>query len=1118
MAINIGDLIATLSLDDRLSKGLMAAGEATANLGKGMMVAGGAATALGGAVLAAIGPSIKAAADYETAMNKIKALTIASSEDVAKWGRDILQLSTVVGKSPKELGDALYFIASSGQTGATGFEILTTSAKMAALGMGQTEEIARALVSAVNAYGPANLSAAQAGDILTRSVIEGGAQADEYAAVLGRILPIASALGVGLDEIGAFMATFTRLGVKGSEAATALRGALSALAAPGKQASEALAALGLSGEILRQKLSDEGLVSVLELLMEKTKGNIGELDKIIPNIRALTGVLGVAGKQGGEYARILGTIKDSHGQLESAFGEWGKTTAAQWAQLQAALQSAAVELGTALLPLVKEIIPYLKSMAEAVRDAIKWFAGLSEGTRTLIGNLLLFGGPALLAVGAMVTMLGQLGMAIAALSMGGPILAGIGTAIGAVVLAIGTLVIVEQATAWFLDLVPGVRALTTAFVDLAMQATGAQWVLNAYNDHLKKGKEASAGWTEAERAAYNAHVQSLGARASAGAALAKQTQATDKLAAATKGATAVEKAAKSITDADVAAKLRAKTTTETLAKATTAYGEVVTDIVLAKRILAIEEATSEAGMKKSAEAAKKAKEETARLNYELAGQAFALDQSTESLNRYLAVWVDFKPLDLTADIAALNEALGEGPPMADVLGPAIAQGARDAAKALDKVGQKVRDIRFQGLIEGFAIFAGMIGGDAGAMIQTLGNIGREFAEIGKMEAGAAKNAALLNAALTALGEIGAMLSNSTTPAVQKFGGALQGAAAGAKLGTAILPGWGTAIGGIVGGIFGFINAGQKLRKELEGIKTEFVKSMGGLDELKLKALQAGVSIEEIFKAKSKNTLLAAIDEVKAKLELWGEANEKLQAAIEKYGITVSELGPKFAQQQMDKRALDLVQDWKLLAAAGVQVATLVEKMGPDMAKFVEESLKAGTKIPFAMKPMIDALWQAGKLLHEDGTAFTEAEYKALSFGGTTAEMFDKLLEKIDKLVNALLGIPDVDVNVNVNTDWSEEGGAPGRPKGGGEIPSYMTGGIAMRPTLAYVAENGPEAIVPLDEWTAAKGGPTINVYPSFEENPLQTYEARQQLRDHTIQTLYEEASRGLAAAVATGQA
>ena len=397
----------------------------------------------------------------------------------------------------------------------------------------------------------------------------------------------------------------------------------------------------------------------------------------------------------------------------------------------------------------------------------------------------------------------------------------------------------------------------------------------------------------------------------------------------------------------------------------------------------------------------------------------------------------------------------------------------EIATAMKDVTEKTID--WQNAIEGVIFFADMLGGPFEDLAQVVSGTNDAFARMRegieaidadtKMDEATKSGEKLkltITAVATAAGLFGSMLSKSTNPALAKMGGALSGAAAGAKMGAAFGP-WGAAIGAAAGAVFGFISAAKKLKKELVDIKTKFLESVGGIDALKLSAATAGVSIDGIFQAKSKDKLLKAIDEVKAKLATWDEANEKLQAAIDKYGITVEELGPKWAQQEMDKRALQLYEEWQLLSAAGVEINTLIEKMGPSLLDFVNQSLAAGTAIPLAMKPMIDKFWEAGALLHEDGTAFTEAEYKALNFGATTTEMFATLIEKIDKLVNALLGIPDVTTTVTVHTKHTSDGGGDGGDGGDPKYPEMAAGGIVTRPTLAYIGESGPEAVIPLDQ-------------------------------------------------------
>jgi gas vesicle protein len=375
---------------------------------------------------------------------------------------------------------------------------------------------------------------------------------------------------------------------------------------------------------------------------------------------------------------------------------------------------------------------------------------------------------------------------------------------------------------------------------------------------------------------------------------------------------------------------------------------------------------------------------------------------------------------------------------------------------------------------------------------------------------------------------GALSVAGTAFGDSKAGGALKGAGQGAAIGTSILPGWGTAIGAAVGAVAGFIGASKKLKKELKEIKESFIASAGGIDALKAKAKEAGVSLDAMMAAKNKNSLLKAIDEISARLNTWDEAQQALQEATERYGFTLAELGPAMQRQQLDQQAGQLLQDFKLLTASGISVGTVIGKMGPAMIDFVNTSRAAGQAIPEAMRPMIDQLITSGQLLDENGQAFTSAEDAGITFAQTMTEQFQTLIEKIDAMVSALLGIPsDVTTTVTTHHKNTYDGQArndDGSPDYDGDASNSFREGTRGfvnfgAGTLAML--HGWEAVVPRDAVRSSDimgGGATINVYPQFEENALQTYEHRQQLRDATVRTLYREASRDLASAVRSGGA
>ena len=96
---------------------------------------------------------------------------------------------------------------------------------------------------------------------MVAAVREGKLEADELAGSMGRVLPVASSMGVSFNEVGAAFASMSRTGTNANEAATQLRSIMVSLLKPTKQAEDALAGMGLSSEQLRTQMREEGLLS-----------------------------------------------------------------------------------------------------------------------------------------------------------------------------------------------------------------------------------------------------------------------------------------------------------------------------------------------------------------------------------------------------------------------------------------------------------------------------------------------------------------------------------------------------------------------------------------------------------------------------------------------------------------------------------------------------------------------------------------------------------------------------------------------------------------------------------------------------------------------------------------
>jgi len=356
---------------------------------------------------------VKMATDLDSSFSKIENLVGITGKALDDFKSSVKGVSAETGKSQQELSEALFTVASAGLRGAEATEVLERSAKASAIGLGDTQQIAQALTGVMQAYSSSGMTAAQATDTLTAIVREGNLEAEALAPTLGRVVGIASQLGVSFEEVGANIATFTRLGVPAEEAVVGLRGIMASFLKPTADAKNALATLGMTAEDLRNQVSEEGLQATLANLMTAFEGNDEALTSVFGNVRALSAVLGTAGAQGETYAAVLDNISNSTGIVDEGFENVSQTSGFKFQQTLNSLRNAGIELGAALLPMVTKI-------AEFITKAINSFRDLSTETKTTILTL----------------------TAIVAAS--GPIMSGIGfiaTAIGALLSPVGLIIV-----------------------------------------------------------------------------------------------------------------------------------------------------------------------------------------------------------------------------------------------------------------------------------------------------------------------------------------------------------------------------------------------------------------------------------------------------------------------------------------------------------------------------------------------------------------------------------------------------------------------------------------------------------------------------------------------------
>lgn len=404
---------------EAVKRHLEGAGRALQNVGRSMARIGRSLTMRVTAPIVGAGAAVfKFGSDFEAEMSKIVGLVGIAQRQVDAWSRELLELGPALSKTPIELARAMFFVTSAGFRGAEAMDTLTLAAKASASGMGETKTVADAVTSAVNAYGKANLEASRATDILVAAVREGKLEAATLAPVMGRILPMSSKLGVSFEDVAGSLAVMSRTGANAHQAAISIQALMMTLQKPVEEANKLLEGTTLSFQQLRDVVKRPGgILEALRMLEREFRHDETALARIIPNVRALRGVMNILAQDASIVDSVMRGVRVSAGSLDAAFAAASRTVKFQFHQFLSQAQATLIEVGETVLPMVSEA---LQGLTGSLRDATKGWANLDKSTKKAIVWMLgaaAVVGPILIGLASLVVIAGGAVAALAALKV-----------------------------------------------------------------------------------------------------------------------------------------------------------------------------------------------------------------------------------------------------------------------------------------------------------------------------------------------------------------------------------------------------------------------------------------------------------------------------------------------------------------------------------------------------------------------------------------------------------------------------------------------------------------------------------------------------------------------------
>lgn len=235
--------------------------------------------------------------------------------------------------------------------------------------------------------------------------------------------PVAGKLGISLEQAAAMAGVLAKMGIRGSDAGTALRKSLANLSSPPKAAAEALKELGVSVADAKGKMRP--MENVLADLYKATR-KYGEVDRVsffkdIAGEEAFTSFMGLVDAAGDGFLAKL------RKELEGARGEAERTAKVMANNLDGDLKS----LGSAWEGLrirISDLVDGpLRSVTQWLTRVVSKVTALAQAHPALTRQLLIAGG-ALLAttatVGSLSLVIGVLHGKLATLRLGFSLLTG----------------------------------------------------------------------------------------------------------------------------------------------------------------------------------------------------------------------------------------------------------------------------------------------------------------------------------------------------------------------------------------------------------------------------------------------------------------------------------------------------------------------------------------------------------------------------------------------------------------------------------------------------------------------------------------------------------------------
>ena len=389
---------------------LQTVGNKISSVGQKLLPVTGVVTGLGTA-------AVKTAADFDSAMSRVAAVSGATGSDFDSLRDKAREMGAKTKFSATEAADAMNYMAMAGwktEDMLSGIEGVMYLAAASGEDLATTSDI---VTDALTAFG---LTAADSGhfaDVLAAASSNANTNVSMMGETFKYCAPVAGALGFSVEDTAEAIGLMGNAGIKASQAGTSMRSIMTNLTGDVKLSGAAI------GDVTIATTNADGSMRSLSAILADCRGafaGMTEAEKAnnaeaLVGKNAMSGFLALMNAAPEDIEKVSGAVNNCKDAAKNMADTMQDNLEGQLTILKSQLQELAISFGDLLMPAVRSIVFGLQGMVDvlnAMPDGVKRVIMIVALLAAALGPVLIIIGKTLSAIGTIMTWAPKLAGAI----------------------------------------------------------------------------------------------------------------------------------------------------------------------------------------------------------------------------------------------------------------------------------------------------------------------------------------------------------------------------------------------------------------------------------------------------------------------------------------------------------------------------------------------------------------------------------------------------------------------------------------------------------------------------------------------------------------------------------